>query len=187
MERIAEEDVDCFLLQMEQRFSEKRKREKCTKEWRQLSGFTLWIPKEFFQTDRDAVADVFWSENRPDILFLTVGKTEGITFQILEREESLWNRNGNPMEQFKHLLGKLDDRTVCYGMGETGENVQVFWLEYKSFAADERVYNLLFLFRTEEKDILGTFYCPFEEYDSWKPMIWEVIQTIREEDEDERV
>ena len=84
----------------------------------------------------------------------------------------------------EELLEKLDDRKVCYDMGTEGDEVKVHWLEYKSFAADDRVYNVIFLFRTGEKEILGTFYCPFGEYDRWKAAVWKMMQTIRTADEE---
>ena len=49
--------------------------------------------------------------------------------------------------RFRMLLEKLDDRMVYYGMGEEEGSTKVYWLEYKSFAADGRVYNVLFVFQ----------------------------------------
>ena len=77
------------------------------------------------------------------------------------------------------MLENLDDRTVCYDMGQEENEIKVDWLEYKSFAIDGRVYNVLFLFNTGKEKMLGTFYCPFEEYGTWKPMIWDIMQTIK--------
>ena len=53
-------------------------------------------------------------------------------------------------------------------------------------AGDERVYNVLFFFQAGDRNILGTFYCLFEEYDRWKPMVWEMMQSI-EVSVDERI
>lgn len=87
----------------------------------------------------------------------------------------------DPIGDIRMLLEKLDDRTVCYGMGEEEGRIKVHWLEYKSFAADGRVYNVLFIFQAGQDWILGTFYCPFEEYGQWQPTVWEILRTIREE------
>ena len=83
-------------------------------------------------------------------------------------------------KEIKNQLSKLDNRIVCYDIGKTEGNVTVHWVEYKSFAGDERVYNLLFFFQIGNKNIMGTFYCLFEEYDIWKPLVWEMIQSIGE-------
>ena len=47
------------------------------------------------------------------------------------------------------------------------------------------VYKVLFLFRAGGCDRLGTFYCPYEEYGGWKPVVWEIMRTIEEENDHE--
>lgn len=185
MEKIDEEDIDCFLLKMERIREQKENQETDMGEWHRFSECLIWIPAVFRPADGESAADIFWSENRPETMFLTEGRTEGITLQELEETDFLWKEGAeNPLEQVRKMLGKLDDRTVFYDMGTEEDAVKVHWLEYKSFAADERVYNVMFLFRTGEKEILGTFFCPFGEYDRWKAAVWKMMQTIRIADEE---
>lgn len=179
MERIDHRDLDFFLLRTQNAFARDPEWEKKKEEWRSLYGFTVWIPERFSLADEKLKEAVFWSENRPDILFTTEEKTAGITMQIIEEEI----RSG---EEIKKRLRNLDDRIVCYDMGETESDIKVHWVEYKSFAGDERVYNLLFFFQTGGRNILGTFYCLFEEYDRWKPVVWEMMRSIKEST-DERI
>ncbi|MBO5032838.1 MAG: hypothetical protein J6D08_13305 [Lachnospiraceae bacterium] len=182
MERIDEEDIDCFLLRTEQIYRKAPEKEKIQEEWHHMNGFMIWIPRLFQPADRKITSEIFWSDNRPDKVFLTEQKTEGITLQVLSDAEILCReQKGNPMEKLALLLQKLDDRTVCYSMGETEGRVKVYWLEYKSFAAEKGIYNLLFLFQAGKKKMLGTFYCPFDEYDRWKPIVLEMMQTIKED------
>ncbi len=185
MEKIDEEDVDCFLLKMEQIRELEENRETDMGKWHRFSQCIIRIPAVFLPVEGTLAADIFWSENRPETMFLTEERTEGITLQELKEAEFLWKEGEeNPLEPVKKMLEKLDDRKVCYDMGTEGDEVKVHWLEYKSFAADDRVYNVIFLFRTGEKEILGTFYCPFGEYDRWKAAVWKMMQTIRTADEE---
>jgi len=80
----------------------------------------------------------------------------------------------------KQILEKIDNRIVCYGTGEEENETKVYWLEYKSFASDSRIYNVLFVFQTGNEWNLGTFFCPFEEYEQWKPAVWEIMRTVKE-------
>ncbi len=176
MDRINEDDIDCFLLQMEQVFAALPEREKRQEDWRHFSGFTMWIPAAFHLADRETAEEIFWSENLPDKVFLTEGNTAGITLQEIEGVNE-----ADPVADIRKLLEKSDDRTVCYDAGEEGDRPKVHWLEYKSFAADGRVYNVLFAFQAGKDWILGTFYCPFEDYGQWKPTVWEIMRTIKED------
>lgn len=179
MERIDHNDLDFYLLQMQAICTREAEREKKEEEWRSLYGFTVWIPENFSLADKAVAEEIFWSETRPEILFSIPKRTAGITMQIIEREIRLG-------EAVKKQLKNLDNRIVCYDIGEVYGTVKVQWLEYKSFAGDERVYNVLFFFQMKGRNILGTFYCLFEEYDRWKPIVWEMMRSIKEST-DERI
>lgn len=146
-------------------------------------GFSIQIPHGFSRMEKEQAAEIFWSKNRPPVLFATPGRNEGITFQILAEKGDM-----EPEEYGKkagQMLEQADSRTVFYGSGKEGET---YWMEYKSFAARERVYNILFLFRAGEKMIMGTFYCLFQNYDIWKPSILHMLHTIKTEGTiDERI
>ena len=87
-------------------------------------------------------------------------------------------------ERIRQVLSRMDGRTVFYDAGVEAEGTQVHWLEYKSFAADGRVYNLLFLFRCGDRKVLGQYFCPFEEYDRLKPLAWEIMRSVECDDPD---
>jgi len=181
MEKINENDIDYFLQQMEQVFAVQPKKKKMQEEWRHFPGFIMWIPETFQEAGREAAEKLFWSENLPDTLLLAEEKTAGITIQKLKDAGAQWDEAGtNPVDDIKQVLEKMDNRTVCYGTGEEGDRIKVYWLEYKSFASDSRIYNVLFVFQAGKEWNLGTFFCPFEEYEQWKTAVWEIMQTIKE-------
>lgn len=187
MERIDGEDIDSFLLQMEAIFNQEPERDKDDGEWRKICGFRIWTPAVFSPADRESASEIFWSDYRPGIVFLTDRKTEGLTLQTLAETGMTDDTGGEDLiASVKRRLDTVDDRIVYYDTGVTDGDVKIHWIEYKSFAGEERVYNLLFLFRIDTKEVLGTFFCVFEEYERWKPIAWEMIRSIREE-ADERI
>ncbi len=78
----------------------------------------------------------------------------------------------------------IDNRVVFY---DQGEEKGVLWFDYKGFAGKEATYNLVFLFQAKERKALGSFFCPFEAYDRWRPVVLEVLNTIEKEETDERI
>lgn len=187
MEQVTNDDFDRFFLQIQKKLSLKRKNSGELTEYDFGMNFHIQIPDEFIKAEKDEAENVYRSIKRPSIIFFTEDKNEGITFQIVEEG----NPDADPdvyRERIKNMIEQVDDRTVFYNTGSTGENVKSYWLEYKSFAAKERIYNLLFIFQAGGRTILGTFYCLFKDYDKWKPEIFEVLNTIRmEESVDERL
>lgn len=146
-------------------------------------GFSIGIPHGFFRLKNEEAKDIFWSKNRPPVLFASDGRNEGITFQILsgegDWEPEIWGR------MVKQILNQADSRTVFYG---DGREEKTYWMEYKSFAARERIYNLLFLFAAGKNMIMGTFYCLFQDYQIWRPRILQMLHTIKtEENTDEGI
>lgn len=189
MERVTYEDFDFFLNQMKTKFNEGAGNEQkfiedAYKEQDCGMGFSVRIPEEFEQADKENAAEIFWSEKRPAVIYITPKREEGITFQFLD-DEIGENALSDCKKIVKQLIERIDERCVFYSMGEESGSV---WFDYKSFAKNETVYNMVFLFRAGGRKILGTFYCIFESYDKWKPMILEMLETIRtKEGTDERL
>ena len=176
MEQMENEHFDSFLLQMEHKFNGiGEKEERGTEEKDFGMGFQMWLPEEFKEGDKEEAADIFWSEERPPVLFLTSDRRAGLMFRQLDGSAGA----SACREKVRHVIRRTDERTVFYSSGEAGKQGNILWLVYKSFASDERVYNLAFLFMAGEKCILGIFYCIFEDYEKWEPMVFEMLDTIK--------
>ncbi len=121
MERISENDVDCFLQQMAQVFAPLPEMGKCREEWRHLPGFRIWLPGSFQLADRETAEEVFWSEALPEMLYMTEDGTAGITLQTMEDAEVT-------VQEVRQRLERLDERIVCYGSGTEEGRAGVRWL-----------------------------------------------------------
>lgn len=175
MERISGDEIDLFLLQAEEKYciQEKRVSDERLQERHSLPGFTAWLPEDFVRMGREEAAAIFWSTDRPEMAFVSRERGAGITFRILDETD------GDLMGRIRDSLARIDGRTVFYGSGREETETEVHWLEYKSFSADGRVYNLLFSARYGGKEILGQYFCPFEEYDRLKPLAWKIMRSIK--------
>lgn len=181
MEQVSNDDFDFLFLQMKKMLEQDKTNMLHTDETDPGLGFHIRVPEELKKADEDQAKSVYWSSNRPSVIFLTEDKNAGITFQELADTQ----KGADPLaclEEIKQILERIDDRTVFYHTGMEEGNLKIYWMEYKSFAAKSRIYNLTFLFQSGTKTILGTFYCLFKDYDLWKPMILEMMRSIRTEE-----
>ncbi|MDR7810480.1 hypothetical protein [Lacrimispora sp.] len=187
MDEVNDDDIDKIFLQMRKEL-QKIKPETGGQDYgpKERSGFhTLGfginIPDGFEKAGREKTAAIFFSKNRPDIVLLNPAEHAGITFQTA--------KSGNfsldlevERKQIRRILSQADAKNVFYDQGNVFGDIPVVWFDYKSFAVDERVYNMMFLFPASEKLMIGTFYCIFKDYDRWRPEILNMLRTIRTEE-----
>lgn len=195
MEAVKDNDVDKIFLQIQKELQKKKPEtiepDKELTDWSEFRGpgFALKIPDGFLEIGRKKAATVFFSQNRPQIILSNPQEYAGLTFQTarLEQGKSVLEL-GVEGERIRQILKKLDEKNIFYDQGNVSRDIPVLWFDYKSFAADERVYNLMFLFLSSGKLIIGTFYCIFKDYDRWKSKILKMLETIQpEEGECERI
>lgn len=195
MEEVKDDDVDKLFLQIQKELQkikpETNEPDKELADWSEFHGlgFALKIPVGFVELGREKAAAVFSSKNRPQIVLSNPHEYAGLTFQRarLEHGKSALDL-GDEGDQIRQILKQSDEKNVFYDQGNVSGDIPVLWFDYKSFAADERVYNLMFLFLSSGKLIIGTFYCIFKDYDRWKSKILKMLETIQaEEGECERI
>ena len=133
--------------------------------------------------DAGVAPDIFWSERRPSQLFVNEKKNVGITLQLSETK-ALGYDVAQSRAEIKKVLENIDGRIVFY---EEGSRSNVLWFDYKSFAKNIIVYNIMFLFELSHGNgiVMGTFFCPFADYDKWKSIILEMLGTIEQGEMDE--
>lgn len=195
MEEVKDDDIDKVFLQIQKEMQkikpETKERGRESSGWPEFygPGFLLKIPAGFEEIRREKAASVFFSKNRPDMVLVNSHEHAGLTFQAarLENGKAVMNLE-DERERMRQILKRADEKNVFYDQGNVSGNIPALWFDYKSFAADERVYNMMFLFLSEGKLIIGTFYCIFQDYDRWRPKILNMLGTIQtEEEERERI
>ena len=175
---VMEADFDRYLLRIEKELD---KEERLIKEKEKTDlglGFSIDVPKGFAPA-REHSADIYWSINRPLAVWIRDGGRVGFSFQRVEggRPEGLV-KSGllSFSKEIRRMLEQADGRTVFYGEGITPKGIG--WLEYKRFAEEKRVYQLLCFFQAGGGDVLGSFYCSYEEYEKWRKVFFGMMQTV---------
>lgn len=182
---IMEEDIDKMLLTMGRNLgnidskSGKIIDHQQSLGWRDFSCYGMEIPTGFEEVSPDKASTVFFSKNRPTMIFMNPGENAGLTFQTIDvKEVPSQALLQSECEQVLRVLKNADENIVFYDQGNLTEQESVLWFDYKSFAIDELVYNITFLFFAGNDLIMGTFYCVFKDYDKWKPQILNMLCTI---------
>jgi len=136
----------------------------------------VYLPTQFMDLQDSAAREKYPSKNRPQIIRTNDDKTVDFTFSLVGEigfpltARSVWSQ-----------IDRLFPRNVLYDTGAfKTENLEIIWLEYKSFSVEREVYNILFpVVSNREGVILGAFNCPFISYDIWKPCVLQIIRTIQ--------
>lgn len=193
MKAIMEEDIDKLFLTMERKLGKtdskagKASHNQQSPGWKVFSGYGIEIPPGFEEASPDKAAKVFFTKNRPSMTLMNQGENAGLTFQTIVMEEvpsqALLK---SEREQVLQVLKSADENIVLYDRGSLFEQESILWFDYKSFAIDEQVYNIIFLFFAGNDLIMGTFYCVFKDYDKWKPQMLNMLCTIEVKETKER-
>jgi len=143
----------------------------------------IYLPTQFMDLPEAAAREKYPSVSRSQIIKTNEDMTVNFTFSYLGENES-------PLtpEALWAEIERLFPSSVLYDTGTLKkENLEVFWLEYKSFSVEDEVYNILFPIVIGGADlIIGAFNCPITQYDIWKPCVLQIIMTMqtRQDEED---
>lgn len=184
MRRVKEGDIDKQLFQMRRELQSTEEKESIMHQqeliefrWR---GFSVGLPMGFREAEKDEKALLFINKNRPDIVFIHSQEAAGFTFRVTAQAESYQSEDLDViMNQMRETLLAADRNLVFYEDGQLGGNIPVVWFNYKSFAVDERIYNIIFLFRNCNDLVIGTFYCQLKDYERWKQKVLWILTTIK--------
>jgi len=62
----------------------------------------------------------------------------------------------------------------------SSDNLTIAYMDFKSFSLGDALYNVMFVAALDGRPLIGTFNCPFDYWEQWQPVIFAMIQTIRE-------
>ncbi|NRT72220.1 hypothetical protein [Clostridium beijerinckii] len=139
----------------------------------------MYIPKDFEDMPEAARKLKYPSENRPEIIKSNEDGSITFTLNIIDSpldEE----RVGELKDGMKMIIKKTNPANVFYedGIIEV-DSKNIGFFEFKSYAIDDSLYNLMFLFEFEEKTLMGTFSCRYSDYEEWRDVAFQVLKTIK--------
>lgn len=149
---------------------------------------SLCLPGNYSILTESLLRIKYPSEYRPQIIYTMEDKTTDFTFNWFPRE--LKENEGNiAAYQFKEILKRTNPALLFYEMKEEkipvakDKLVSLSWFDYKSYALDGQVYNIMFVMPLAKGMFQGTINCDFSQREDWKRAAMLVMQSIREGDE----
>lgn len=145
----------------------------------------IYIPKDF-EDMSEADREIKYSlENVPDIIKCNEKGNTYITLKFTDRhldEEQVKNLK----DEMKVMVRSANPMNVFYEDGVLEVNFKnIVFCEFKSYATDGPLCNLMFSLEFKGKALMGTFSCLYDEYEEWREIAFQIIKTIRVIKEDE--
>ncbi|WP_252237209.1 hypothetical protein [Clostridium sp. ZBS17] len=139
----------------------------------------IYIPKDFTDMSLAARKLKYPSESRPEIIKCNEKGNICITLKKinnpLEEENVEKLKNG-----MKVIIRKTNPANVFYEDGVLEVDCKnIGFFEFKSYAIDDSLYNIMFFLEFEGKTLMGTFSCLYKECQEWREIAFQVIKTIR--------
>lgn len=139
----------------------------------------MFIPKDFEDMQLEVRKLNYPPENGPDIIKCNEKGDTRITLRIFEKQLDEDN-----VETFKYgvkeSIKNNDPVNVFFEEGVLEvDSKNIGFFEFKSYTIYEPLYNLMFFLEFENKALMGTFSCPYDEYEEWREIAFQVIKTIR--------
>jgi len=138
-----------------------------------------YIPKDFEDMSLPARKLKYPSESRPEIIKCNEKGNICITLKIIDSpldEENV----GKLKDGMKVIVKKTNPANVFYEEGVLeveGKNIGFF--EFKSYAIDDSLYNIMFLLEFEGKTLMGTFSCKYNDSEEWRDIAFQMINSIK--------
>lgn len=120
------------------------------------------------------------SEQRPQVIKTNMDCSVNFAFSILEvpLETALVKYIKNA---FYNIIKNAQPANVFYeNKEEEINNTMIGWFDYKSYAINSQIYNFVFITPIDGKIFHGIFNCLFEDAENWKPVILQVMHSIKE-------
>ena len=139
----------------------------------------MYIPKDFEDMSLPARKLKYPSESRPEIIKCNEKGNICITLKIIDSpldEEHV----GKLKDSMKVIIKKTNPANVFYEDGVLEvDSKNIGFFEFKGYAIDDALYNIMFFLEFEGKTLMGTFSCIYKECKEWRDIAFQVIRTVR--------
>lgn len=144
-------------------------------------AITMLMPAEF-EIMEEALAEVKYpGEDKPDYIYTNEDTTVNLTF-TLDDSGQLANEE---VEEVKNVLAKQMQRLHPGSKIEDSQTIEageknIGYFSFDIPLIDGNLYNVMFFMELGGQLLMGTFNCSIYQKKQWKPIIRQMLLTIRE-------
>lgn len=139
---------------------------------------TMMLPKNFVPLDPDMTKNKYPSEHRPETILTDETGTINLMFQYMEGEVSdatIENFRNQIFGMMKRVNPDIKEREIG-SVDVLGKKIA--YVEFSNPAMDGKLYNLMFYLAVKGQPLMGSFNCRTKEMKYWRPVAFEMIQSI---------
>lgn len=141
-------------------------------------NLSLMLPKTFVTLPSRLAEIKYQSGNRPQIIKSSLDTAINFTFSLVPCDSDTIDMRMTAT-QFKAILKQTNPAYEFYDfLLEDRENGSLCWFDYKSFAIDSQIYNIMYVTLIGKKLLHGCFNCCFQDAAEWKSAARQVILSI---------
>jgi hypothetical protein len=145
---------------------------------------TVYLPKEFTELPEHLRRMKYPYEQRPQII--QSDDTGAVTFTFSKLDQELEEESVEELTlEMKGIIKRTNPAHVFFSEAvEEKDGRHIGYFEFKSPALDQFIYQIMFFFVLGEVTGMGTFSCPYKEYEAWRETAFQVIGSIKVAQED---
>lgn len=137
------------------------------------------VPSNFEELDFEIQKIKYPSEQRPQYIMTDPTTSVNIGISILNYPISK-SQVEEGSDEMKKILKATNPATEFYKSGvENLEELKIAWFEYKSYAIDDQMYNIMFVSSYKGEFLHGNFNCRFSNHTEWKEPALAMIKSLR--------
>lgn len=139
---------------------------------------SIFLPREFITMPKKIAKIKYPSECRPQVIKTNDTGMVNMTFNLFDRNilpQQIKGASNTLKKGIRNMYPAnifFEEKTIK--MGDT----ICSWFDYKSYAMDGAIYNLLYVTSIGGKVLQGTFNCRFEEMNKWREAVIQMINSI---------
>ncbi|MDR0468613.1 MAG: hypothetical protein LBH09_01400 [Peptococcaceae bacterium] len=142
----------------------------------------LFLPREFIDLPPDIARQKYPAEDRPQCIKSSRDISINFAFKILPakaREEDLTPMRNGVLDALRRVYPQ--NTYLETGVGSLSHCTgQIYcWFDYYGPTLDAESYSFNAILRHDQKPVYFVFNCPKEGYESWRLVVFEVLDTIR--------
>ena len=140
----------------------------------------ILLPTNFSDMPIEIAKEKYPSEERPQCIKTDSSTMIDIGISLHDEIPIAENSIADVIEDMKYVLKKTNPAMEFYESGiEELEDFNIGWMDYKSFAIDDQMYNIMFVASVKGKMLHGVFNCGYSAHVEWRDRGLQIIKSIR--------
>lgn len=145
-------------------------------------ALNMVMPDDMIRMNTYSIKIKYPDENRPNVI-LTVPDDETVNFLFTQSEDVVQEELPDIAQGIQAVLKRMNPGAAFYKISDIqSELSKIWWFDYSTVALDDDIYNIMYLFCLNGTLVMGGFCCLQKYRKQWKPLVLQMLETIKQEE-----